>query len=160
MVNKFITTDEECHRLFYDTCQLCADLPSGFSTVQLTNYATLMYICTCFVHYNLDNSRCSSELDNKYCHIICHLLGINEKLSLQPEQCAKVKKGTGNIHPTKLFGNTVALLNSIVSNIYYGTVPEHPIIATVFETIEFKMATISLKRSIYFTPTLFSKPDI
>ena len=54
-----------------------------------------------------------------------------------------------------LFTDTAAILISIVSNSYYGMPreqihinwpPEHPIMS--FETIEIKMAAVSVKRSI------------
>ena len=53
-----------------------------------------------------------------------------------------------------LFTNTAAILISIVSNSYYGMPrgqihinlpPEHPIMS--FETIEIKMAAVSVRRS-------------
>ena len=56
-----------------------------------------------------------------------------------------------------LFTDTAAILISIVSNSYYGMPrgkihinlpPEHPIMS--FETIEIKMAAVSVKRSILF----------
>ena len=54
-----------------------------------------------------------------------------------------------------LFTDTAAILNAIVSNIYYGMPrgqihinlpPDHPIMSS--ETIEIKMAAVSAKRSI------------
>ena len=57
--------------------------------------------------------------------------------------------------PIDLFADTVTILISIVSTTYYGMPrgqihinlpPEHPIMS--FETIEIKMAAVSVKRSI------------
>ena len=59
------------------------------------------------------------------------------------------------MNPIDLFADTAAIFISIVSTTYYGMPrgqihinlpPEHPIMS--FETIEIKMAAVSVKRSI------------
>ena len=55
------------------------------------------------------------------------------------------------------FADTAAILIPVVTKRHYGMLrgkvnmhlhPEHPIIATVFEAIEIKMAAVSAKRSM------------
>jgi len=49
----------------------------------------------------------------------------------------------------ELFTNTADILNSIVSDIYYGMLRGHIHTNLLPETIEFKMAAASIKRSIH-----------